>query len=742
MRAVGVVALLVVLGSPHFGASQAPPQATSAISATSSPIRKVVTLIQEMEVQVEKDGRLDEEAYDKYACWCATTKAEKEAAVKNAQAQIAELEALLEEAAAKEAQLKTEIAALEAEIAEDKDALEKATALRAKEHEEFTAEEKDLKECIGTLQKAIEVLAKVQLLQKQGRSEAVKPLLLELRHVVQTSRPQMNAFRGAMQQDLWDVLGSLEAITSPKRNAGRPSAPPSFLHRKEFSAIAQHQSLLPWEKTDEEIGMAAKPNDLVGAAAGAKSYNSRSGSIFGILQEMQEEFARNLAAAQKEELSALIAFHHLRAAKLAEIAAATEQKEQKEAELADLLQRVARAKKDLAATKEAMAADQQFLIDLEKTCTNQAEEYASRVKARTDEIAAIGETLKILTADDARDLFGRTISFVQVFSVTGVQAQQRAKNMAVRHLYSKARKLKDWVLASLAVRTQLDSFAKVKVMMDKMVAELKEQQQAEYEKWEFCKKSIDETEDKIKETSEENDDLHELKTKLKNTIATLTSEIKQLQEEVVAMEISLKEAGEQRKEENQIFQASVSDQRATIQILHKAQTRLQQYYNKNSALTQIRAHQEPGAAVAPPPPTPAPYSKTANAGGVMQLLAKIIADAEGDEAVMVKSEQNSQEDYSNFARDTTASIEANRASISEKTEASAKASAELSETEEAILGKEQALAELADLLKSHHLDCDFVVKYFDIRQKARQEEMDSIVEAKAILSGADFGAGF
>jgi len=38
-----------------------------------------------------------------------------------------------------------------------------------------------------------------------------------------------------------------------------------------------------------------------------------------------------------------------------------------------------------------------------------------------------------------------------------------------------------------------------------------------------------------------------------------------------------------------------------------------------------------------------------------------------------------------------------------------------------------------------HTDCDFTIKYFDIRQKARKEEMDAIVDAKAILSGADFG---
>jgi len=38
-----------------------------------------------------------------------------------------------------------------------------------------------------------------------------------------------------------------------------------------------------------------------------------------------------------------------------------------------------------------------------------------------------------------------------------------------------------------------------------------------------------------------------------------------------------------------------------------------------------------------------------------------------------------------------------------------------------------------------HLDCDFLLKYFDVRQKGRAEEMAAIAEAKAILSGANFG---
>jgi len=37
-----------------------------------------------------------------------------------------------------------------------------------------------------------------------------------------------------------------------------------------------------------------------------------------------------------------------------------------------------------------------------------------------------------------------------------------------------------------------------------------------------------------------------------------------------------------------------------------------------------------------------------------------------------------------------------------------------------------------------HQSCDFVAKNFEIRQTARDEEIEALRQAKAILSGADF----
>merc|ERR1712050_585004 len=233
-----------------------------------------------------------------------------------------------------------------------------------------------------------------------------------------------------------------------------------------------------------------------------------------------------------------------------------------------------------------------------------------------------------------------------------------------------------------------------------MLAELQKQQKEEYAKWEACKTDIDKSEDD--------------------------------------MEVGLKAAGEQRKEQNQVFQTSVMDQRATTNILNKALARLKQFYQtKGGAL--LQEEKQPGRAVAPPQPKGKDYSKSGGAGGVIQLLMKVIEESEVASQQLEMDEQQAQKLYSEFVAATTAAIEANRADNEEKTARLAETNAAKSDTEEQQLANDAQLAKLQELLSAQHAECDYVIKYFDIRQQARAEEMDSITDAKAVLSGADFG---
>jgi hypothetical protein len=294
-------------------------------------------------------------------------------------------------------------------------------------------------------------------------------------------------------------------------------------------------------------------------------------------------------------------------------------------------------------------------------------------------------------------------------------------------------------MAALAVSVKLDAFVKVKKAMDDMMAELKSQQNQEYEKREYCMKELDTNEDETKAKKKLAADLDSTITDLTGQIDTLTKAIEMLNLQIVDTQQSIKRAGEDRAAENKEFQTTVNDQRLTVNILNKALARLQQFYEKKqSFIQQEPAENKPGQAVSAPPPKAAAYKHSGGSGGVMALLQAIIADAErlAQEATM--DEQESQKEYASFVQDSNASVAAAQNQIVNNTEAKARAETERAEAKASLEDTNNILGSLESENQALHLDCDFTLRNYSINQEARQQEMEAIEQAKAVLSGADF----
>merc|ERR1712227_552467 len=159
---------------------------------------------------------------------------------------------------------------------------------------------------------------------------------------------------------------------------------------------------------------------------------------------------------------------------------------------------------------------------------------------------------------------------------------------------------------------------------------------------------------------------------------------------------------------------------------------LEDFYGKKSLL------QEPAG---PPPPAGfEEYKKNQASGGVMGMMQQIIDDAKAMEAEAIRAEEDAQKAYEDFVKETNASIEEKSKAIVNKSEEKAKAETDLTQSNE---DKEAVLLELEQLSNYNaelHQSCDFVMKNFEIRQTARDEEIEALKQAKAILSGADFEA--
>jgi len=655
-------------------------------AAKNRPVSKVITLLKDMLKQLEKEAEEDEEIYDKMACWCETNDKEKTKSIADAEARISDLTTKIEELTASSARLNTEIKNLEKEVAENQAALDKATAIRQKQLAEFNEEEKDLLESISALKSAVTVLSKHNSFLQMPRS-----------HIVGVA--------ATVQNEMQKHASLLSGVITHKE-------------RRALSSFIQ------------------SPEDYFDAEPTFKqSYAPQSGEIFGILKQMKETFETNLSSSQKEEMANQKAYEELKAAKEDEIAAGQSQIDSKTQELADTDEKNAQAKEDVADTKKSLSADEQFLMMLKEKCSMTDSEWEERQKTRQLEMEACSKALAVLSSDDAHDLFTKTFNPSLLQKENTMHSERRAQ--ASKLLSAVAKKVQNPRLATLAVRVRLDAFTRVKKAIDDMVAQLLKEKEDEIKHKDFCVEEFNTNELQTEKKEREKSDLTAKIEDLELTIKQLTEAIDQLKAEVAEMQVQLKRAGEDREKENKEFQMTVADQRATQKLLTAALNILKGFYEKKAKAALLQTQQPAGP---PPPPGFEAYKKNAAAPGVMGMIQQIINDAKAMEAETIRSEEDAQKAYEDFVKDTNASIEEKSKDIVNKSESKAKAEADLVEAKENKEAVMLELEQLANYKAELHSSCDFVMKNFEIRQTARDEEIEALKQAKAILSGAKFEA--
>merc|ERR1719262_1914254 len=143
------------------------------------------------------------------------------------------------------------------------------------------------------------------------------------------------------------------------------------------------------------------------------AYSGQSGEIVGMLKAMKDEMAGDLKGTVAAEEAAAAGFEELAAAKKAEIAAASEAIESKTVRSGELAVSVTTTADDIEDTTAEMKETQAFLANLSVQCAEKKKEWAERQSMRAEEVAAVGQAIKILNDDDALDLFKKTLSLSQ-----------------------------------------------------------------------------------------------------------------------------------------------------------------------------------------------------------------------------------------------------------------------------------------------------------------------------------------
>jgi len=669
-----------------------------------TPVTRVVNLLKEMQNTLNKEQEEDEALYNKLACWCNNNKYEKNGASDANNAKISDLTATIEMLTARSKELSTKIKELEAEFASDKAALAEATSIRKKQLSEFHAMELDNIAALENLKGAIMVL---------GRHEGA-------------AFPQM-ALSLIQQEPMWSadheshLSHSFDEFLKTQDFAAGSAPKEGFLQGATPVAAASTEG---WAANDvATVRRAIKTASAFMQARHGQgympSYNAQSGEILGVLRTLQDEMKADLSGAQKSEASRAAIFAELRAAKTAEIESGEKMSETKEDELAKTDMDLAEAKEDLGQTGAALAADQKFLANLGKMCAEGDANFAERKKGRLEEIQAVSETIEILAGDDAKDAMDTTFKFIQVSS----ESKSVRRNAA-----AVLRKVRSPELSMLATSVELDAFTKVKAMITKMIETLKQQNADEVKKNNWCKEELQENEMTTMKTTDLKADLEAKAAELEATIKTLAEEIEKAHLDISNLNLELQRASEDRKTENLDFQRVVADQTATAEILAKALDKLATFYDE-AAFAQVKKQTPPVAQME--------YSKSKGATGVMSMIEKLIYDTKAITAESKKSESEAQAAYEALVADTNDSIAALTKEVTSKTKAKAKAKKDLTMTNEDLADAVTELESLGKYNADLHAECDYVMKNFMIRQKARSEEIEALQQATQILNGAN-----
>merc|ERR1712060_928196 len=107
-------------------------------------------------------------------------------------------------------------------------------------------------------------------------------------------------------------------------------------------------------------------------------------------------------------------------------------------------------------------------------------------------------------------------------------------------------------------------------------------------------------------------------------------------------------------------------------------------------------------------------------------------------STMETDEKNAQSEYETFMQDSQAKRAGDSRSIADKEGVKADLEARLQKmgAEHKATGKEAY--NTATTIKDLHLECDWLLSNFQARKEARAGEVESLKNAKAVLSGADF----
>jgi len=646
-----------------------------------NPIRKVVTMLQNMQTKIIAEGSKKESMFDKYMCYCNNADATLGESISAAETKIPQLESSISESSALKKQLEVELKDAQVARVEAKDAIASGTALREKEAAAFATKKSESDMNIGALSKAIPAIEKGMggaFLQTIAGAR-----LQDISVNVEMDPSDRDALASFLSQGSGYVPASGEIVGILKTLKDEMEKDLSDATAEENSAIASFKSLL-----------ASKNKEIDALTKAVESKTMRVGNLGVKIAEMEndlEDTSEGLADDKK---------FYANLDKNCEL----KKKEWEEYKKMQSTEMVA-----LADTIKVLNDDD--ALELFKKTLPAA--GSSFVQVQVTSHATRQQALNILKggrkgkADPRLDL---------------IEVAMHGGKMG----FEKIIKMIDNLVVELKAEQGIDDDKKsyCEAELDKSGDKLK-----------GLKADVSDLEKAIT-------DGEESVATLKSEIKALTDAVEALDKSVAEATATRKEEHDDyvaTLAANNAAKDLLTFAKNRLNKFYNPKLYKTPPKRELAVMAQVNAHQADRVAPPPPPEANLAYKKSGEeSGGVIAMIDMIVADVDKELQTMEVEEKDAQADYETFMSDASTKRAEDSKFITDKEAAKAETETELQTNKDTKLSTQMNAMETAKYIGGLHGECDWLLNQYEARKSARTGEIDALGKAKAVLSGSDY----
>jgi len=693
-----------------FSAEAAVASQRSNANMAVNPIRKVVTMLQNMQAKITAEGDKKEAMFDKYMCYCKNADATLAKSITGAENKIPLVESAIKEASALKKQLETELKDAQVSRVEAKDTIAKATALREKEAKAFAAKKAESEANIGALSKAIPAIEKGMAgAFLQTESAAVLRQISVSVDMIPADRDLLASFLSTGSSYVpksGEITGILKTLKDEmEKDLSDATA-------DENSAIASFEGL-----------MASKQKEIAALTKSIEAKTARIGELGIKVAEMEndlEDTKEGLAEDQKF-YGDLEGNCELKKKEWAEY------KEMQSTEMIALAETIKVLNDDdaLELFKKTLPAAGSSFVQMKVSSTTLSQNAVSALH----NIRAAGKK-----NDPRMDLIemamrGGKMGFDKIITmidklVVELKAEQGIDDDKKSYCLAEFDKAED---KHKGLELDISDLEKAIADAEESIATFASEIEALEDGIKALDKSVSEaTETRVKEHSDFVDTLAS-----NNAAKDLLGFAKNRLNKFYNPKLYKAPPKRTLSEEEQLTVSMGGTLAPTAAPGGIAGTGI--------GFAEIRAHGKADAAPAPPPDANLAYKKSGEeSGGVIAMIDMIVADVTKEITIMEVDEKNAQKDYERFMSDASEKRSLDSKAITDKQSAKAETESEMLSNKDSKKSKTIEAMETAKYISGLHGECDWLLKQYDLRKTARSDEIEALGKAKAVLSGADY----